>query len=594
MKVFDVLAEYERRFGAMQHGMMQARAGHLSAATVLAIAVALFLMLGTYAIRKQVSFWWPTLPVPVAAASARLFARRRKDEYRCSRVKRFYERALQRVRGTWIGNGIFGDEFEDPSHSYARDLNVFGEGSLFELLCIARTGVGKRGLADYLLTPPSLEETEARQEAILELRDRTDLREKLALLGPHEFSESHWETFSDWLERPSTAFPLWFRLAIFLSSLLAVALMLAAFVGVLPFAVGARYLTPLLLLHSVLGLILRSRINAMIDSVRALSAEVPIIREGLEILETEQFNSQKLKKLSAQIRKAPRAMRTLERLLNALHERSKEWFYLPSLALMLGTQICMAIEAWRMRHGAALPKWLAVWAEFEALNSLACYAFENPNNAFPELLRGGSHFEACALGHPLLPRETCVRNDVELNEKLRFYVISGSNMSGKSTLLRAIGLNAVLACAGAPVRAGRLRISALSVCASLSVVDSLLNGKSKFLSEVERLRVMIAAAETGPVLFLIDEILSGTNSRDRRIAAEAIIRALVDRGALGAASTHDLALCEIATDASHGANVHLGSAEGGNPLDLDYLLKPGVTTERNALAIARMAGVDVG
>jgi DNA mismatch repair ATPase MutS len=165
-------------------------------------------------------------------------------------------------------------------------------------------------------------------------------------------------------------------------------------------------------------------------------------------------------------------------------------------------------------------------------------------------------------------------------------------MSGKSTLLRAIGLNAVLAFAGAPVRAAALRISGLTLFASLSIVDSLLNGKSRFMAEVDRLRRTIESARNRSVLFLIDEIFSGTNSRDRRIAAEAVVRTLVDRQAIGALSTHDLALCEIAdSENSAGINVHMGS--GGGPLDFDYRLKPGATNEANALAIARMAGVPV-
>jgi DNA mismatch repair ATPase MutS len=166
-------------------------------------------------------------------------------------------------------------------------------------------------------------------------------------------------------------------------------------------------------------------------------------------------------------------------------------------------------------------------------------------------------------------------------------------MSGKSTLLRSIGLNAVLAFAGAPVRARVLNLSRLSVCASLSVVDSLLNGKSKFMAEVDRLRQTIEAAAVQPVLFLIDEILGGTNSRDRRIAAEAVVRTLVNRGAIGAISTHDLALSEIAASELRGVNVHTGCRDGSDPMDFDYRLKPGVTNEANALAIARMAGVPI-
>jgi DNA mismatch repair ATPase MutS len=167
-------------------------------------------------------------------------------------------------------------------------------------------------------------------------------------------------------------------------------------------------------------------------------------------------------------------------------------------------------------------------------------------------------------------------------------------MAGKTTLLRSVGANAVLAMAGAPVTASKLRVSPFKICASISVADSLLEGKSKFLAEVERLRdAIVSTEETRPVLFLIDEILSGTNSRDRRAAAETVIRTLVDRGALGALSTHDLALTEIADSVGGGANVHMSSRRGTDVLDFDYLLKPGVTREANATAIARLAGVPV-
>jgi DNA mismatch repair ATPase MutS len=168
-------------------------------------------------------------------------------------------------------------------------------------------------------------------------------------------------------------------------------------------------------------------------------------------------------------------------------------------------------------------------------------------------------------------------------------------MSGKSTLLRAVGLNAVLAFAGAPVRARTLRLSGLTVVASAGVVDSLLSGKSKFLAEVDRLRLAIeSAVPDRPVLFLVDEIFSGTNSRDRRVAAEAVVRTLVERGAIGILSTHDLALTEIASaQGMGGLNMHMASRNEGDPMDFDYRLKPGVTTETNALTIARMAGVPV-
>ncbi|MDW5265658.1 MULTISPECIES: hypothetical protein [Acidobacteriaceae] len=228
------------------------------------------------------------------------------------------------------------------------------------------------------------------------------------------------------------------------------------------------------------------------------------------------------------------------------------------------------------------------------MQAIAGYAFEQPGTIFPELVDGDPVFEAVRLGHPLLDSKRCVCNDIVLNAQSRFYLITGSNMAGKSTMLRTVGLNTVMALAGGPVRASGARLSHLTVCASLAVTDSLLEGKSKFLAEVARLSESIALSRSGePVLFLIDEILSGTNSKDRIDAAEAVVKILILGGAVGAVSTHDLALSRILDDATlAGALVHMESDNPDDPLDFDYLLKPGVSRKSNALAIVRMMGID--
>jgi DNA mismatch repair ATPase MutS len=509
------------------------------------------------------------------------------------RLKRFYDRAMQRVRGDWAGAGVTGEEFSDPGHVYATDLHVFGEGSLFELLCTVRTSIGRRGLANYLLKTPTLDETLLRQDAVRELRERTELRESIATLGEFDFLESQQDTFEEWLSSPHLSVARPFRVALGVTSGVLVGIVLAGVAGMLPWANVAIWIVPLVAFHAGVGLWFRDRVNGMLDWLRPMSVETPVLRQGLQLMEATQFQSAKLRQLAEQVRNGSRSIRKLERLLDALDQRDKDWFYYPSRALAAGTHLCMAIEQWRREHAESLRLWLPAWAEFEALNALAAYSYENPAHTFPEFAGGAAYFDARDMGHPLLPLASCVGNDVDLSRKCPFYVVSGSNMSGKSTLLRAIGLNAVLAFAGAPVRARTLRLSGLSIVASAAVVDSLLNGKSKFLAEVDRLRLAIESAVPGrPVLFLVDEIFSGTNSRDRRIAAEAVVRTLIDRGAIGVLSTHDLALTEIANaQGMGGVNMHMASRDDGDPMDFDYRLKPGVTTETNALTIARMAGV---
>jgi DNA mismatch repair ATPase MutS len=242
-----------------------------------------------------------------------------------------------------------------------------------------------------------------------------------------------------------------------------------------------------------------------------------------------------------------------------------------------------------------LPRWLTVIGETEALAALACFAYENPAYPFPELLNDGPLFEATGLGHPLLPQAECIVNDVSLTPQLRLLVVSGSNMSGKSTFLRTIGANAVLALAGAPVRAQALRLSPLAIGATLRIQDSLLAGRSRFYAEITRLRQIVDRThEPLPVLFLLDEMLHGTNSHDRRIGAEAVVRTLLARPTIGLLTTHDLALAELAERlAPAAANVHFADHLVDGTLQFDYRLRPGVVQHSNALALMRAVGLDV-
>lgn len=591
--IHQVVVQYEQKLNEFQLGLEQARSNSFLSGVLLTLAVLVFLGMSLFALRQQASLLWPSIPAPFAAIAARRLSRNRQTEARLRRLQKFYDRAIQRISGNWVGKGDRGEEFDQPNHPYAGDLNIFGEGSLFERICTARTAIGRRGIAKYLLEMPEVEETTLRQEAVEELRNHLDLRERLAMLGEFEFLESKWETFSEWLDTPTVRFPKSLRVVAFISSVLIVCGIPFGLTGLVPWPTIAMWISPLIVFHAVVGLLFRARVNRMIEWVRPISFETQVLREGLQVLEQQPFQSVKLRGLRDRTQRSAKAIQTLERMLYALKERNRDWFYLPSLILLVGTQLCMAIEKWRFDHRAELNAWLDAWAEFEALNALANYAYENPENTLPEVLDAGCTFEATALGHPLLG-DSCVTNDIRLDQGVRFYIVSGSNMSGKSTLLRAIGLNAVLALAGAPVRAQQVRLSRLSVCASISLTDSLLNGKSKFMAEVDRLRQMIETGRDGTrVLFLIDEIFAGTNSRDRRVATEAVVRTLLSQGAVGALSTHDLALTEIAASDLCGMNVHTGSRDGTDPMDFDFQLKPGITNESSALAIARMAGVPV-
>jgi DNA mismatch repair ATPase MutS len=264
--------------------------------------------------------------------------------------------------------------------------------------------------------------------------------------------------------------------------------------------------------------------------------------------------------------------------------------------LLWRPQLACAIEAWRRRSGARIEDWLRALGELEALTSLATHAHDHPQRPFAEIAEAGAgpRFEAVALAHPLLA--TCVPNDVSLGgDGARLIVLSGSNMSGKSTLMRTVGVNTVMALAGAPVRASRLCLTPLAVGATLRIQDSLMAGTSRFYAEVSRLRQLVElAGGSVPLLFLVDEILAGTNSADRRVGAAAVLRGLVERGALGIASTHDLALTEIVSDLQgRAANMHFEDQLQDGRLHFDYRLRAGVVQRSNALALMRAVGLDV-
>jgi DNA mismatch repair ATPase MutS len=290
-----------------------------------------------------------------------------------------------------------------------------------------------------------------------------------------------------------------------------------------------------------------------------------------------------------------RRLAELAALVGRIDAVKNQYFGLIAPFLLWTTRTALAVEDWRRTTGPALRRWAAVVGEAEALAALATYAAENPTDTFPELVPDGPLYEAVGLGHPLLPRDRCVPNELALNDELRLLIVSGSNMAGKSTLLRAVGVNAVLAQAGAPVRAARLRLSPLAVGATLRVLDSLQSGRSRFFAEILRLRQIVALSEgPRPVLFLLDEILHGTNSHDRRLGTAAVLRGLLRRPAIGLVTTHDLALTAIADElAPHAANVHFADEFVNGELHFDYRLRPGVVQHSNALALMRAVGLEV-
>jgi MutS domain V len=592
------LEEYRARIAdrrlASEHLEKQfRRVGNARLAAGFAAVGTAFLVFG----EVWISVWWLLLPVAVFAVLVVVHARIVEKLERSQRAMQFYERGLARLENRWMGTGETGERFRNPNHLYSEDLDLFGKGSLFELLSIARTRAGEDFLAGWLMAPASKEEVDARQEAVLELRPMLDLREDLAVLGATVRSGLDPDAAARWGEAPEVRFPagaLYIAPAFGAAVLISFGLYMAGVFTRTPFLA-------VLFAEMAYAFFLGTQTSRVTQAVESPSHDLVLLAELLLRLENETFRAPLLQQLHGRLKAAnqPNASVQIAHLgrLGARLDWTENKVFQPIAFVLLWTaQVAMAVERWRRHSGRHIRQWIDTAGEFEALCSLAGCSYEHPTDVFPDLAdipRGC--FEAEALAHPLMPESNSIRNDVQLGGDTRLWIISGSNMSGKSTLLRTIGVNTVLAWAGAPVRAARLKISPLSLGVSIRVQDSLQDGRSRFYAEITRLREIIALASgVRPVLFLLDELLSGTNSHDRQIGAAAIVQALIQRGALGLISTHDLALAHIADVLPGRAiNVHFADTLQNGELHFDYRLQPGVVERSNALDLMRSVGLEV-
>jgi hypothetical protein len=553
-----------------------------------------------FATQGRISPW--LIPAPIALFIALVWWQSGIErEMECARrAIAFYERGLARLEHRWQGGGETGERFLDPHHPYSLDLDIFGRASLFELLSTARTRGGEAQLAAWLLKPGDPATLRERHRAIDELRPLLDLREQLAILGADYRVGVNPEHLSTWAVAPAHPFTTWQRRsALILSILMAPAILwwlVASFVQIAP-AIAVAILGVII---GALGLSVRKRVAKIAADINEPAHDLDLLAQILALLERRQFTSKRLCDLSAALgsagatagRPASHRIARLRRLMELVDSRDNFIVRIIGPPLLWTTQLAMAIEAWHAENGAQIPGWLAALAEMEAISSLANYAYEHPEDVFPEFAEGEPRFDAQDVRHPLLPGERAVPNSVRLVPPVHLLVVSGSNMSGKSTLLRAVGVNAVLALAGGPVRATSLRLTRLSIGASIRTTDSLEEGQSRFMAEILRLRQILELPQ--PAFFLLDELLHGTNSHDRAIGAEGIVRALLARNAIGLATTHDLSLASVATQlAPAAANVHFEDRLENGRLVFDYKMREGIVTRSNALDLMRAAGLDV-
>ena len=506
-----------------------------------------------------------------------------------------YRKGIARMEDRWAGAGQAGDRFRTEDHVYADDLDLFGKGSLLELLSTARLPMGENRLADWLSRSSPQPAVLARQELVAELRQKLDLRESLAVTGESLRARLDPESLVGWAEGApvmpgrvcrNLAFALAFA-AVAAGVYYFFSFIIWPFVLVLSLEVAVRWK-------------LQKRAETLLDGIACNAEGLLLFANILELLERESFASPQLQKLCAALKEHPKPasqiIRSLARIVYWIDARHSLLAHLVDVPFLYTLHVAFAAEAWRRRSGARLRAWVNVAAEMEALLSLATYSFEHPADPFCTFVEDSSPtFIGEALGHPLVPDAKCVRNSVRLDSETRVMLVSGSNMSGKSTLLRTIGVNAVLAMAGAPIRGNSLRLSPLNIGTCIRRTDSLQQGRSGFYTEILQIRRVFQLNEDSTaLLFLFDELLEGTNSKDRRIGAEGLLKGLLKRRAIGVVTTHDLALTEIA-DSSNGhiRNVHFEDQVKDGEMHFDYKLREGVIAKSNALELMRLMGFEI-
>jgi len=601
--VTDPRAEYDRRLDAWRTRIAALDRSHLRLSNLRLLSAGIAaLACWLVFVRDVISPLWVIAIAGFFVVLMVVHARVLERLERARRAERWYERGLDRLNGNWAGKGRPGLRFLDD-HPYAQDLDLFGRGSVFELMNTASTEAGEETLAGWLRGPASIAEIGARQTAAAELREKIDFREDLAVLAA-ESEVSRTGGLASW----AIAGPAGLARAAQVVLAGSAVVMAAVASLVLSERIPARWLIIWLFVESAIALVWRRQVHLVLARIATPDRDLALLSGLLSRIEAERVSSPRLAQLQALFMTGgvppSKRIAQLRRLVSWLDSTRNQMFAPIALALLLPQQLAVAIDRWHAAYGARVALWLKAIGELEALSAIGTYGFEHPNDPFPTLTPDDVRFDARALGHPLMVDERAVRNDVVLGgASARIIVISGSNMSGKSTLLRSVGVNVVLAQAGAPVRAAALTLSPLAIGATLRVEDSLQAGHSRFYAEILRIRDIVQAARDAAapregtprtMLFLLDEILHGTNSYDRRIGAEAIVRALAQLGAIGMVTTHDLALTELPARLDGVAvNMHFEDKLEDGRMTFDYRMRPGVVEHSNALALMRAVGLEV-
>ena len=518
--------------------------------------------------------------------------KRRKRYLRLAEINRM---ELLCLEGEFSGYKT-GEEYSERDHPYSYDLDIFGKASLFQYICRTTSGPASDRLAEYLKQAATQEEIFLRQEAVAELQPLTDWRQELMTLGYLTAGAgSDPAPLMQWLEsddlfRKTTRE----KIVTGCLSLLALAAVIAVIAG-LPVGI----LTPVFIVNFVFYFTRYRKISKLQGQVSRSSDLLKAYSEIIKMIESRDFTSPMLQTVQSTFRgdiPASDHIRQLSKLVGRLDWRLNMLMSAP-LNLLFFTDIhfCLALERWKRKHASRIPGWFASMAEFEVLASLANMAFNNPGWVYPQVTEDYFVFRAEDMGHPLIPAGRRICSDFAARGAGKAIIVTGSNMSGKSTFLRTCGVNAVLAFAGAPVCASAFTLSHVRLHSRMRISDSLEENISSFYAELRRLREIISGAESDPKVFLLlDEILRGTNSDDRYTGSVALIKQLTGYGAVAMVATHDLRLAGMEQELPDAIeNYHFDVKVNGDELFFDYRLTAGICSSFNASLLMKKMGIKV-
>jgi len=490
-----------------------------------------------------------------------------------------------------------GKEFHDDDHHFAGDLDIFGLGSIFQYLNRTSTIIGKSRLAAWFLNPEKeIEIIKSRQNAVNDLNARIDWRQDFQSVGMWmSESKEDKQGILDWLKLPTVYQKGIFTFLIYAMPFISTFVLAMLILGHINFQLFTIYLLiPLGIAFSNV-----KKIGAKHELVSRKSELLHKYSKLIGLIEAEKFNSQTLLALQTSLKAehhASESIRKLSKIVNALDARLNifGWLFLNYFVLWDILQ-ARRLEHWREANHLHVPIWFDVLSEFDAINSLACFGYNHPGFVLPEPVEQSFNLEAKDCGHPLINPDVRVDNPINFNSWDQFVIITGANMAGKSTYLRTVAVNFILAMVGAPVCASKFRFSPASIFTSIRTRDNLLANESYFFAELKRLKAIIDELEKGNRLFIIlDEILKGTNSKDKQTGSKALLKQLIRYGSSGLIATHDLALGDLINEYPNNIrNMRFEVEIENDELEFDYKLKDGISRNLNATFLMKKMGITI-